>query len=133
MRTAPVAVVDPRKEHNKLRLQMTGGAIHKGKDRSSPSSYGTPKGLRSPLASPLVGDSIQARTLLPLPDPCAAGFSSPQSLPADSSGPISCLFTGSMQPCVNLLSMYQKHMKNICAIWQRGHEGLEGIGFFLEA
>lgn len=63
VRTAPVAVVDPRKEHNKLRLQMTGGAMLKGKDRSSPSSYGTPKGLRSPLSSPLVGDSIQVSLL----------------------------------------------------------------------
>jgi hypothetical protein len=60
VRTAPVAVVDPRKEHNKLRMQLTGGMV-KGKDRSSPSSYGTPKGLRSPLSSPLVGNSVQVR------------------------------------------------------------------------
>lgn len=131
MRTAPVAVVDPRKEHNKLRLQMTGGAVHKGKDRSSPSSYGTPKGLRSPLASPLVGDSIQARTLLPLSDPCAAGFSSPRCLPAYSSGPFSLLVHWQHAAlCENLLSMYWKHIKHMCAFWQRGHEGLEGFGIF---
>lgn len=39
-----------------VRAQLVGA---KPKDRSSP--YGTPKGLRSPLASPLVTDPQQAR------------------------------------------------------------------------
>ena len=39
-----------------VRAQLAGA---KPKDRSSP--YGTPKGLRSPLASPLVTDPQQAR------------------------------------------------------------------------
>lgn len=48
--SAPIdMVVDPRKEHNKIRMQMT---VPPKKDRSSP--YGTPKGLKSPMASPLV-------------------------------------------------------------------------------
>ena len=59
MRTQPIAV-DHRKEVNDIRRELTAGG--KSKDRSSPSSYGTPKGLsRSPLSSPLVGASSQAR------------------------------------------------------------------------
>ena len=58
MRTQPIAV-DHRKEVNNIRRELTAGG--KSKDRSSPSSYGTPKGLsRSPLSSPLVGASSQA-------------------------------------------------------------------------
>ena len=58
MRTQPIAV-DHRKEVNDIRRELTAGG--KSKDRSSPSSYGTPKGLsRSPLSSPLVGDSSLA-------------------------------------------------------------------------
>jgi len=41
---------------SQVRAQLVGA---KPKDRSSP--YGTPKGLRSPLASPLVTDPQQAR------------------------------------------------------------------------
>ena len=58
MRTQPIAM-DHRKEVNNIRRELTAGG--KSKDRSSPSSYGTPKGLsRSPLSSPLVGYSSQA-------------------------------------------------------------------------
>ena len=59
VRTQPIAV-DHRKEVNNIRRDLTGGGT-KGKDRSSPSSYGTPKGFRSPLSSPLVGNAAQVR------------------------------------------------------------------------
>ncbi|KAK9811701.1 hypothetical protein WJX72_008616 [[Myrmecia] bisecta] len=51
------APVDVRREHNKLREHLTGTK----KDRSSP--YGTPKGLKSPLASPLVGNPAKLEAL----------------------------------------------------------------------
>lgn len=54
----PIDMMDSRKEHNKIRLQMTGA---KKLDRSSP--YGTPKGLRSPLSSPLVGNASNMEAL----------------------------------------------------------------------
>ena len=57
VRTAPIAV-DHRKEVNSIRGHLTAGTS-KSKDRSSPSSYGTPKGFRSPLSSPLVGNAAQ--------------------------------------------------------------------------
>ena len=37
-----------------VRQQLTGGSVPGSKDRSSP--YGTPKALRSPMASPLISD-----------------------------------------------------------------------------
>jgi hypothetical protein len=42
--------IDPRRETNKIRSSLTGVR----KDWSSP--YGTPKGLKSPLHSPLISD-----------------------------------------------------------------------------
>lgn len=51
-RSQPIDM-DPRREHNKLRMQLTGA-------KPSTSPYGTPKGLsRSPLTSPLVGNASQ--------------------------------------------------------------------------
>ncbi|KAK9825893.1 hypothetical protein WJX81_002516 [Elliptochloris bilobata] len=59
VRTAPMEVdAAARREHKKVRAQLAGA---KPKDRSSP--YGTPKGLRSPLASPLVTDPQQMDAL----------------------------------------------------------------------
>lgn len=49
---------------SQVRAQLVGA---KPKDRSSP--YGTPKGVRSPLASPLVTDPQQARARGPAPAP----------------------------------------------------------------
>lgn len=54
-KTAPIDM-DPRKEHNKVRMQLAGG--NSNKDRSP---YGTPKGGRSPLLSPLVGNAAQVK------------------------------------------------------------------------
>ena len=53
-RSAPIDM-DPRKEHNKVRMQLAGNR-DANKDRSP---YGTPKGGRSPLFSPLVGNAAQ--------------------------------------------------------------------------
>ena len=53
-RSQPIDV-DPRREHNKVRMQLTGTGT-----KSSTSPYGTPKTLsRSPLSSPLVGNASQ--------------------------------------------------------------------------
>lgn len=48
--SAPSGDIDPRKEVNKMRLSLTGGSLTKN------SPYGTPKGLKSPLLSPLISD-----------------------------------------------------------------------------
>ncbi|KAK9807303.1 hypothetical protein WJX73_010714 [Symbiochloris irregularis] len=57
-RSAPIAV-DPRREHNKVRMQLTQGGA-----RGQTSPYGTPKGMsRSPLDSPLVGNAAQVEAL----------------------------------------------------------------------
>lgn len=61
VRTAPVPVAAPRPDHIQLRLQLTGGLPKGGKDRSSPSSYGTPKGLLSPHAAAAVPRSTVVR------------------------------------------------------------------------
>ena len=44
----------PGGPHLQVRQQLTGGSVPGSKDRSSP--YGTPKALRSPMASPLISD-----------------------------------------------------------------------------
>lgn len=49
--------MDPRREHNKVRMQLAGS---QGKDRSP---YGTPKSGKSPLDSPLVGNASQVRSV----------------------------------------------------------------------
>jgi len=62
--------IDPqglRREANKVRTQLAqeiGAAVPK-KDRSSP--YGTPKGTKSPLQSPLIGDPEAMRALNLIP------------------------------------------------------------------
>lgn len=55
-RSAPINM-DPRREHNKVRMQLAGS---QGKDRSP---YGTPKSGKSPLDSPLVGNASQVRSV----------------------------------------------------------------------
>ena len=55
-KSAPIDM-DPRKEHNKVRMQLAGNR-EANKDRSP---YGTPKGGRSPLFSPLVGNAAQVK------------------------------------------------------------------------
>eukprot|EP00879_Flechtneria_rotunda_P008966 GHRR01009388.1.p1 GENE.GHRR01009388.1~~GHRR01009388.1.p1 ORF type:complete len:818 (+),score=319.97 GHRR01009388.1:195-2456(+) len=51
--------IDPRREANKVRLSLTGASLNK--NRSSP--YGTPKGLKSPLLSPLISDPLKVAAL----------------------------------------------------------------------
>lgn len=55
--------IDPRKEHNKLRMQLAGSKVGSLKEMGKTSPYGTPKGMRSPLASPLVGNASQVEAL----------------------------------------------------------------------
>eukprot|EP00878_Enallax_costatus_P018421 GHUV01019393.1.p1 GENE.GHUV01019393.1~~GHUV01019393.1.p1 ORF type:complete len:108 (+),score=13.84 GHUV01019393.1:334-657(+) len=50
--SAPSGEIDPRKEVNKMRMSLTGGSLTK--NRTSP--FGTPKGMKSPLLSPLIND-----------------------------------------------------------------------------
>jgi hypothetical protein len=52
VRTAPMPVAaDPRREHIRVRAALTGGLPKAGMKASSPSSYGTPKGMLSPSAA----------------------------------------------------------------------------------
>ena len=64
VRTAPVPVTDPRREHIRVRAALTGGLPKAGMKASSPSSYGTPKGVLSPsaaaAAAPKVGPWLPA-------------------------------------------------------------------------
>ena len=51
--------MDPRREHNKVRMQLAGKPSSGSRERSP---YGTPKSGRSPLESPLVGNASQVPT-----------------------------------------------------------------------
>lgn len=51
VRTAPMPVADPRREHIRVRAALTGGLPKAGMKASSPNSYGTPKGMLSPSAA----------------------------------------------------------------------------------
>lgn len=59
--------MEHRKEHNKVRMQLAGNSSSKER-----SPYGTPKGGRSPLLSPLVGNAAQVSCAV-LTEVCSPG------------------------------------------------------------